>query len=45
MDFSGNPCEKLKKVLPCTGLIWDGITYGNNSKVSLKACDLVNPGT
>lgn len=45
MDFSGNLCDKLKKVLPCTGMIWDGITYGNNSKVSLNACQIVNPVT
>jgi hypothetical protein len=45
MDFSGNSCEKLKKSLPCTGMIWDGITYGNNSKVSLTECNIVNPVT
>jgi hypothetical protein len=43
MDFSGNSCNKLKKILPCTGMIWDGITYGNNSTISLKSCDIEPP--
>lgn len=41
MDFSGKqPCDKLKKSLSCPSIIWDGITYGNNPKVSIKNCKL-----
>ena len=40
LDFSGDSCEKLQKALACPGLIWDGITYGNNPKVSIESCNL-----
>jgi hypothetical protein len=43
MNFSGNSCDKLNKVLPCTGIVWDGITYGTGSiSASKKHCSL-NP--
>jgi hypothetical protein len=37
-DFSGSVCEKYKKVLQCPGVIWNGITYGNNNNV--KNCKI-----
>ena len=43
MNFSGNSCDKLNKVLPCTGMVWDGITYGTGSISASKKHCILNP--
>ena len=39
MDFSGKYCSKVQKAtVECSGLIWDGVTYGAGNNIRHNKC-------
>ena len=39
MDFSGTYCQKRgKAIVGCSGIIWDGVTYGHGNNVQKYKC-------
>ena len=43
MDFSGKYCDKVSRATSqCSGIIWDGVTYGNGNNIKHNKCKGIN---